>query len=120
MNDEQWVLLKELVIFGTGRPPQVERRAILNAIFYVMHTGCQWRALPHDLLSWSTVYSCFHRWSWNGTLSKVHAALRDWVRAWVGKSMQPSEGIIDSQGVKSVAKGSTRASCGVAMMALRS
>lgn len=49
LSDEQWALLEELVVFGTGRPPKIERREVLNAIFYVHHTGCQWRSLPHDL-----------------------------------------------------------------------
>lgn len=111
LNDEQWVLLKESVIFGTGRPSQLE----LRAIFYAMHTGCQWRAEPHDLLPWSTAYSCFYHWSWNGTLDKVHAALRDRVRAWAGKSMQLSEGIPHRRGRGSSAvcrRRRRRAGCG--------
>lgn len=49
VSEAQWILLEELVVFGTGRLPKIERREIVNAIFYVQHTGCQWRALLHDL-----------------------------------------------------------------------
>ena len=115
LSDEQWQLIEPLVVFSTGRPPKIERRRILNAIFYVMHTGCQWRSLPHDLPDWSTVYSCFHRWSWNGTLDTIHAALRDQVRVGAGKEVQPTAGSVDSQSVKSVAKGGTRAFFNAAM-----
>lgn len=114
LSDEQWEIVEPLVAFSTGRPPKIERRRILNAIFYVMHTGCQWRSLPHDLPDWSSVYSCFHRWSWNGTLDTIHAALRDaalrdQVRAQAGKEAQPTAGSVDSQSVKSTSKGGTRA-----------
>lgn len=120
LSDEQWALLEDLVVFGTGRPPKICRRLMLNAIFYVMHTGCQWRALPHDFPSWSSVYSCFHRWSWNGVLDKIHGALRDQVRAKAGKKTQPTAGSVDSQSVKSVAKGGTRVCFNAASMALKS
>lgn len=109
LSEEQWLLISPLLVFGTGRPPKIERRRVLNAIFYVMHTGCQWRALPHDFPDWSTVYSCFHRWSWNGVLDTIHAALRDQVRAGAGKDEPPTAGSVDSQSVKSVSKGGTRA-----------
>ncbi len=117
LSDEQWSLVKERVVFGTVRPPKICRRWMLNAIFYVMHTGCQWRALPHDLPNWSSVYSCFHRWSWNGVLDQIHAALRDQVRAQAGKEAQLTAGSVDSQSVKSVSKGGTRACCNAAMTA---
>ncbi len=105
LSDEQWEILEALVVFGTGRPPKIERREVLNAIFYVHHTGCQWRSLPHDFPNWSSVYSCFHRWSWGGVLDRIHAALRDQVRAQAGKEAQPTAGSVDSQSVKTTSKG---------------
>lgn len=84
LNDEQWELVRPLVEAKTGRKAQVSRRRIVNAILYVARSGCQWRLLPKDMPPWNTVYSCYHRWAWNGTLDKLHAALRSQVRscAW--------------------------------------
>ncbi len=116
VNDEQWEEIGPLVQAKTGRKASVERRYIVNAILYVMHTGCQWRELPHDFPNWSTVYSCYHRWSWNGVLDKIHAVLRQKVRHRAGKRAQPTAGSVDSQSVKGVAKGGSRACCNVALM----
>jgi len=109
VSDAQWECIEDLLHFGTGRKAQIERRRIVNAILYVAHTGCQWRQLPHDFPNWSTVYSCYHRWAWNGVLDKLHAALRDQVRRAAGKKEQPSAASVDSQSVKTVAKGGSRA-----------
>lgn len=111
LNDEQWELVRPLVEAKTGRKASVSRREIVNAILYVARTGCQWRLLPKDFPKWSTVYSCYHRWSWNGTLDKLHAELRAQVRSVHGKSEQPSAAIVDSQSVKVTSKGGSRASC---------
>ena len=105
LTDAQWEMIAPLLSFETGRPAQVDRRAIINAIFYVTHSGCQWRNLPGDFPNWSTVYSCHHRWSWNGTLDKIHDAVRDQARLAAGKTTQPTAGSVDSQSVKVVAKG---------------
>jgi transposase len=96
------------------------RRRIVNAILYIAHTGCQWRQLPHDMPVWTTVYSCYHRWSWNGTLDKIHAAVRAQVRVAANKKEQPTAASVDSQSVKTVAKGGPRAYCNAATMAPRS
>ena len=117
LNDEQWELVQPFVEASTGRKAQVSRRAVVNAILYVARTGCQWRLLPRDFPNWSTVYSCYHRWAWNGTLDKMHGALRAQVRSVHGKSEQPSAAIVDSQSVKATSKGGTRASCSAAMTA---
>lgn len=119
LSDAQWERIQELVHFGTGRKPMVSRRLILNAIFYVARTGCQWRNLPHDLPNWSTVYSCYHRWSWNGVLDQVHGALREAAREAAGKKSQPTAGSVDSQSVKTVAKGGSPAYCSGASTAPR-
>ena len=87
-----------------GRRASVSRREIVNAILYVARTGCQWRNLPHDFPHWNTVYSCFHRWTWNGVLDKLYTALHREVRTLHGKKETPTLGIVDSQSVKVTAK----------------
>jgi putative transposase len=117
LSDEQWDEVRALVESTKGRKASVSRREIVNAILYVARTGCQWRLLPHDFPNWSTVYSCYHRWSWNGTLDKLHAEFRAQVRSVHGKSEQPTAAIVDSQSVKVTSKGGSRASCSAATMA---
>lgn len=105
LTDEQWELVRPLVEARTGRKATIDRRHLVNAIFYVAHTGCQWRQLPHDFPVWSTVYSCYHRWTWNGVLDRVHATLREQVRQSKGKTAHPHAAIVDSQSVKTTSKG---------------
>ena len=114
LSDEQWELVRPLVEAVTGRKASVSRREIVNAILYVARTGCQWRLLPREFPKWSTVYSCYHRWGWSGTLDKLHGELRAQVRSAHGKSEQPSAAIVDSQSVKVTSKGGSRASCSAA------
>jgi putative transposase len=85
----------------TGRPRQYGYRELLNAIFYVVRTSCQWRNLPKDLTPWQTVYHYFRRWKREGFLETIHTHLREWVRLRAQRQRQPSAGIIDSQSVKS-------------------
>lgn len=116
LSDEQWETVRPLVEAKTGRKASVSRRQVVNAILYVARTGCQWRNLPNDLPNWSTVYWCYHRWAWNGTLDKIHAELRSQVRSVYGKKPQPTAAIVDSQSVKTTSKGGSRASSSAAMM----
>ena len=111
LSDEQWEEIRDLVTATTGRKARVSRREVVNAILYVARTGCQWRNLPHDFPKWSTVYSCYHRWAWRGTLDRMHAALRAEVRSVHGKQVTPTAAIVDSQSVKVTSKGGSRASC---------
>jgi len=108
LTDEQWELIEFLVEAKKGRKASVSRREIVNAILYVARTGCQWRNLPNDFPNWSTVYSCYHRWAWGGTLDKIHAELRTKVRLAHGRFEQPTAGIVDSQSVKTTSKGGSR------------
>ncbi len=72
----------------------------MDAIFYVVRTGCAWRQLPKDFPPWQTVYWYFVRWHDEGTVTRVHDALRAQVRRTEGRSEEPSAGLIDSQSVR--------------------
>jgi putative transposase len=88
-----------------GRPP-CHLREIVNAIFYVVKTGCSWRSLPHDFPHWATVYGYFYRWSKDGTWERVHTAFVKKVRAKVhDRHRRPSAACLDSQSVKTTACG---------------
>ena len=110
LTDAQWAILAPLVerprrADGRGRPRTVELREVTNAILYVLHEGCRWRALPHDFPAWETVYWYFARWTDDGTLVRIHDALRRRVREAAGRDPDPSALIIDSQSVKTTEKG---------------
>ena len=90
---------------GHGRPRIHSLREILDAIFYVLRSGCQWRLLPHDFPRWPTVYHYFRRWRMDGTWESVNRALRERLRVRLKRDPQPSAGIVDSQSVKTTAVG---------------
>jgi transposase len=77
----------------------------LNAVLYVLSTGCQWRALPRDLPPRSTVHGWFVRWHCDGVLDRLHFALYQQVRELEGRHASPTAAIVDSQSVKSAEKG---------------
>ena len=107
LTNKQWELLSPLLPAAKpgGRPRTVELREILNAILYVLRTGCAWRMLPHDLPPWQTVYKYFRGFSGDGTWERVHDAMRPNVRKGEGRSAMPTAAIIDSQSVKTTEKG---------------
>src|SRR2546421_8106116 len=107
LTDRQWAILEPLIppAKPSGRPRSVDMREVINAIFYVDRTGCQWRALPHDFPPWSTVWSYFRAFRNDGTLERIHTALREQVRVKQGRDPTPSAAIIDSQSVKTSQKG---------------
>src|SRR6476646_6666714 len=102
LSDEQWAVIEALVpaVRSGGRPEKHPRRAIVNAIFYVVRTGCSWRQLPHDFPPWQTVFWYFKQWRADGTTDRLYDALRDRVRDAAGRDPMASAGIVDAQSVK--------------------
>ena len=107
LTDEEWALVKPLIPPAKrgGNRRHVDERAIVNALMYILSTGCQWRALPKDLPPRSTVYDYFDLWSWDGTLDRIHHTLYVKSREKVDREASPTACIIDSQSVKSAEKG---------------
>jgi putative transposase len=91
-----------------GRPRLHAWRELLDAVFYVVRTGCQWRALPRCFAPWRTVYHYWRLWRLDGTWARLHAALRARARLAAGRAVQPSAAIVDSQSVKTTAVGGER------------
>jgi transposase len=102
MTDAQWKEIKPELPPPSkdGRPEKYPRRDIVNAILYMTHNGCVWRALPSDFPPWRTVYSHFTKWRDDGTTAKINDSLQKKVRIQEGRDPEPSAAIIDSQSVK--------------------
>lgn len=120
LTDEEWAYLEALLpVFLEGRPRTWSLRLLLNAVFYLLRSGCAWRLLPREYPPWQTVYSTFRRWRLDGTWEKVHTALREQVRTRMDRDACPSVVIIDSQSVKTTEKGGQKARTPSAMMDIR-
>ena len=91
LTDAEWSVLQPLIPGPAklGRPPRYEKRAILNAIFYVVRSGCSWRMLPGEMPPWRIVYYYFMRWRQDGVWIDLHDALRDALRVRSGKKKLP-------------------------------
>ncbi len=107
MTDEEWAILDPLVPAAKtgGRPRQYERREVVNAIRYLLRSGCSWRMLPHEFPPYRTVFHYFRTWRQDGTWERIHDYLRDEVRQKQGREVSPSAGVMDSQSVKTTEKG---------------
>jgi putative transposase len=109
LTNEQWQVIRPLLPRPAklGRPP-IDRRSILNAILYVVRTGCQWRQLPINFPKWKTVYTVFWRWRKSGLWEELHDVLRRRVRRNAGKQSTPTAAIIDSQSIRTAEGGDER------------
>ncbi len=116
ITQKQWELIKPLIPPAKpgGRRRTTNVYEVLNAVLYLLKTGCPWRLLPHDFPKWQTVYEYFSAWKRDGTWKKIHDKLRCTVRKQEGRMKQPSAGVLDSQSVKTSKKGAF-----VAMMLVR-
>src|SRR5215212_5680296 len=102
LTDAQWEIVEPMLplIKSPGRIPKHPRRAIVDAILYVVRSGCSWRQLPVDFPPWQTVYWQFQQWEKRQVTERILDELREQVRLQQGRSGEPSAGIIDSQSVK--------------------
>jgi putative transposase len=107
LTDAEWSCLQSYLPApkANGRPRVYTLREILDAIFYVLKSGCAWRLLPHDFPPWKTVYHYFRRFRLDGSWERLHSALRQRVRVRLQRDPQPSAGIVDSQSVKTTGVG---------------
>jgi transposase len=109
VTDEQWALIEpHIPVYSGGRPRKTDVRDVLDAILYILRTGCQWRYLPVDFPPRSTAWRYFDQWRHNGTLDTIHDLLRRKVRA-KGKPYQPrTTASVDSQSVDTTSGGEER------------
>ncbi len=110
LTDAQWQLLQPLLPAAkpAGRPRKTDLREVLNALFYLNREGCTWRALPHDLPPWRTVYEYFAAWKAAGTWEEVNGALRRTLRVQHGRPHTPTTASLDSQTVKATETADSR------------
>jgi putative transposase len=102
LTDRQWDCIKDLIPSAKpgGRPRTLQMRAVVNAILYLVMSGCQWRMLPREYPAWQSVYTYFQQWRDDGTWQRLHDTLRAQVRQRVGRHKHPTAGAMDSQSVK--------------------
>ncbi len=107
LSDAEWSYVEPHLPIpkAPGRPRLHTPREILDAIFYIVRSGCAWRLLPHDFPPWKTVHHYFRTWRIDGIWEKTHAALRRRVRVRKKRDPEPSAGVVDSQSLKSTGVG---------------
>jgi putative transposase len=118
LSDAEWEVLRVLIPKpkGFGHPVEVNFREMLNGIFYVQRTGCQWEMLPHDLPPYSTVSFYFRKWQRKGGWQQMHDQIRVKLRTHLRREEDASVAIADSQSVKTT---ETRGRCTDLMVARR-
>ena len=107
LTDEQWKLIESFLPDAKpgGRPRKTDLREVVNALLYLVRSGCQWRMIPHDFPPWKTCYNYYRAWIANGTWDEMVASLRMEVRAQAGRQDTPRVAAIDSQSVKTTELG---------------
>jgi transposase len=103
LSDAVWAVLEPLMPARDrargGAPRRYGDRLVLDGIFYVLRSGCQWRMIPRDLLPWDAAYRWYRAWAADGTWDRIHDALRDQVRIAGGRDPAPSAGVLDAQSI---------------------
>lgn len=107
LTDSKWKAIKTLFNYQRKRKYNL-RRDILDALFYLVKTGCHWRMLPRDFAPWTTVYDYFRRWKAQGLIGRMHDVLRRQCRRQAGRAPSPSAAIIDAQSVRTTRRGGLR------------
>ena len=98
VTDSQWQVIEKFL--DAGRKRKYELREIINAVLYLVKTGCQWRMLPKDFPGWQLVYYYFSKWNGDGTIEQIHESLVEKIRVKAGKKEEPTAGIIDAQSIR--------------------
>ena len=110
LSDAAWALVAPVLNAARpdGRPRTTDVRAVVNAIFYLLRTGCQWRLLPREFPRWGTVYHYFRVWKNSGVWIRLHRAVYEQARLLAGRAPCPSVVIMDGQSVKTTERGGVR------------
>jgi putative transposase len=117
LTDDEWRILEPLLPAEKpgGRHRLYPMREIIDALRYLLRSGCAWRSIPHDFPHWRAVYEYFNAWKKDGTWLEIHDFLHEQLRETMSREKQPSAAIVDSQSVKTTEKGGLN----VAMTAVR-